>query len=226
MAEQLGFDLPSRPALERDAFFVSPANAVPLAMIDGWSGWREGKLVLTGPKGSGKTHLAHVWAEMSGARIIRASDLDEAMVPALASGPTAIEDVPAIAGDTPHETALFHLHNLARAEGQALLFTGTGDVTTWGITLPDLLSRLQGATVAALLPPDDQLLAALLVKLFADRQMTPRADLIPYLLGRMDRSFAATIDLVQRLDAASIALKRPITRQLAATVLDNPPAEA
>lgn len=226
MAEQLGFDLPSRTALGRDAFFVSPANAVALAMLDDWQSWQDNKLVLTGPKGAGKTHLTHVWAEMAEARIIAADALAAEDVPQLMDRPLAVEDVPAIAGDAEKETALFHLHNLARDERQTVLFTGSGDVTAWGIALPDLLSRLQAAAVAPLLPPDDQLLAALLVKLFSDRQITPRADLIPYLLGRMDRSFAAAIDLVQRLDAASIALKRPITRHLAASVLDNPPSEA
>lgn len=221
MAEQLGLDLPSRTALGRDAYFVSPANAVALAMIDAWRDWAGGKLVLTGPQGSGKTHLAHVWAEMSGARIVAADQLTEADVPTLAQTPVAVEDVPDIAGHPEAETALFHLHNLALSEGQPVLFTGTGAVTDWGLALPDLKSRLQGTTAAVLEAPDDALLAALLVKLLADRQLTPKPDLIPYLLTRMDRSFAAAIDLVERLDAASLALKRPITRHLAARVLDK-----
>ncbi len=221
MAEQLGLDLPSRTALGRDAYFVSPSNAVALAMIDGWQDWAGGKLVLSGAQGSGKTHLTHVWADMSGATIIAAQDLTEADVPALSQHHVAIEDVPDIGGDTAAETALFHLHNMALAEGQRLLFSGTGPVTGWGLTLPDLKSRLQGTTAAVLEAPDDALLSALLVKLLADRQLTPKPDLIPYLLTRMDRSCAAAIDLVDRLDAASLALKRPITRHLAAGVLDK-----
>jgi chromosomal replication initiation ATPase DnaA len=139
----------------------------------------------------------------------------------LAQGPVAVEDVPDIAGNSEAETALFHLHNLALSEGHHLLFTGTGPVTQWGLRLPDLVSRLQGTTAAQLDAPDDSLLSALLVKLLADRQLTPKPDLIRYLLGRMDRSFAAAIDLVERLDAASLALKRPITRHLAVQVLDK-----
>ncbi|SFE91018.1 hypothetical protein SAMN04488523_11212 [Sulfitobacter brevis] len=223
MNRQLGLDLPSHTALERDAFFIAPSNAVAVAMIDSWQAWAGGKLVLTGPHGSGKTHLVHVWAKMSGARIIAAQDLDLAAVPALATGPVAVEDVPQIAGDDAAETALFHLHNLVLAEGHALLVTGTAPVPHWGLTLPDLTSRLRGTTAAALEPPDDTLLSALLVKLLADRQLTPKPDLVPYLLGRMDRSFAAAIDIVERLDAASLALKRPVTRALASQVLDNAP---
>lgn len=226
MAHQLGFDLPSRTALGRDAFFVAPSNAMALAMIDNWQNWAGRKLALTGPAGSGKTHLAHVWADISGARIVSARDLPLADIPDLATGPVVVEDVPLIAQDHNAQTALFHLHNLVLAEGHALLLTGSPAVSLWGMTLPDLTSRLEGTTAVALDAPDDALLSALLVKLLADRQLTPKPDLIPYLLTRMDRSFAAAIDLIERLDAASIALKRPVTRALAAQVLDNGPASA
>lgn len=223
MAQQLGFDLPSRTARGRDAFFVAPSNAMALAMIDGWEGWPARKLVLTGPAGAGKTHLAHVWADVAGAGIVQAADLTEARVPELAAHHVAVEDVPLIAGDPAAQTALFHLHNMVLAEGHALLLTGTGAVATWGLTLPDLESRLRGTTAVALEPPDDALLSALLVKLLADRQLTPKPDLIPYLLTRMDRSFASAIAVIEALDAASLALKRPVTRALAAQVLDKAP---
>ena len=221
MRQQLGLALPGRTALGRDAFLVAPSNAMAMALIDRWPHWDGGKLVLTGPEGSGKTHLAHVWALEAGARILAARDLVRSDIPALADRPAAIEDVPEIAKDAEAQTALFHLHNLLLAEGQGLLLTGRAPVAHWGLTLPDLVSRLRGATAAALDPPDDTLLAALLIKLLADRQLTPRPDLVPYLLGRMDRSFAAAIDLVARLDAASLAQKRPVTRALAAQVLDK-----
>ena len=221
MPRQLGFDLSSRTALGRDAFFVAPSNAMALAMIDNWQSWAGAKLALTGPAGAGKTHLAHVWADMSAATVVQASDLANMDIPTLASAAIAVEDVPQIAGDAAAQTALFHLHNLVLAEGHPLLLTGTPPVPRWNLTLPDLTSRVAAATAVALDPPDDALLSALLVKLLADRQLTPKPDLIPYLLTRMDRSFAAAIALIDELDAASIAQKRPITRPLAAQVLDN-----
>lgn len=221
MNRQLGLDLPSRPALERDAFLVAPSNAMAMAMIDLWPDWPGGKLALTGPRGAGKTHLTHVWAEVSGARILSAAALEAGAVPALAGGPVAVEDVPEIAGDMQAQTALFHLHNMVLAEGHSLLLTGTGPVKHWGITLPDLASRMQGATSAALDAPDDALLSAVLVKLLADRQLSPPPDLIPFLVKRIDRSFAAAIAVVQALDAASLAAQRPVTRHLAAQVLDK-----
>ncbi|MCX7559134.1 chromosomal replication initiator DnaA [Sulfitobacter sp. F26204] len=226
MAEQLGFDLPSRTALDRDAFFVAPSNAVALAMIDTWPAWAGGKLVLCGPKGAGKTHLAHVWARVTGAQIIAASDLVKAEVPRLARHHVVVEDLPEIAGDSETETAVFHLHNLTLAEGKSLLMTGRPPVTGWGLHLPDLMSRLQGTTSCAVEAPDDALLSALLVKLMADRQLVPKPALISYLLKRMDRSYAGAIELVARLDAASLARQKPITTALAARVLDNTTPDA
>ncbi|WP_195818514.1 chromosomal replication initiator DnaA [Roseobacter sp. MH60115] len=218
MPEQLGFDLPSVPALGRADFLVAPSNAVAVAMIESA---RADKLVLTGPEGAGKTHLAHVWATQTGARIFSARDLARHDIPELAQGAVAVEDVPEIATDADAQTALFHLHNLVLAEGHTLLLTGCGAVRDWGLTLPDLASRVSAAQSAALDAPDDTLLSAVLAKLFADRQVTPKADLIPYLIRRMDRSFAAARALVERLDTASLAQKRPISRALAATLLDN-----
>ncbi|WP_370401879.1 chromosomal replication initiator DnaA [Sulfitobacter sp. JB4-11] len=220
MTRQLGLDLPSHPALDREAFFAAPCNRMALGMIERWPDWPGGKLVLSGPKGAGKTHLAHVWAEGSGAVIVSAADLATADIPALAQNHVAVEDVPEIGSTPACETALFHLHNLALANGQTLLLTGVGPVAGWGLTLPDLISRLRGTTAITIAEADDVLLGVLLAKLLDDRQLHPGPKLIPYLLRRMDRSFAAAIALTQALDAASLAGKRPITTKLAGEVLD------
>lgn len=221
MPEQLAFHLPSKTARGREDFLVAPSNAMAAALIDDWQSWPGRKLLLTGPAGSGKTHLAHVWAAAAGAQIIDAGTLKIADVPALAGGPVAAENVDRIAGLPEAQTALFHLHNLILAEGHALLMTGTGAVTDWGLTLPDLQSRLQGATEATLEAPDDALLSAVIAKLLSDRQIAPNATLIPYLVARMPRSFDAARRVVDALDAASLAKGSAITRQLAGEVLDK-----
>jgi len=223
MTEQLGFDLPVRAALGRDDFLVAPSNAVALAMIDDWRNWAQGKLVLSGPIGAGKTHLAHVWADAAGARIVIAADLAQADLPTLAQGPVAVEDVPRIAQDMAAQTALFHLHNMMQGAGAPLLMTGRGAPSRWQMSLPDLQSRIDAAGHAALEVPDDTLLAAVLAKLFTDRQLQPRPDVIPYLVTRMERSFAAALVVVSALDAASLAQGRAITRALAGEVLDKQP---
>ncbi|MEM9577715.1 MAG: chromosomal replication initiator DnaA [Pseudomonadota bacterium] len=221
MPEQLGFNLPAVPALERADFLVAPSNAIAVAMIETWHDWSPRKLVLCGPEGAGKTHLTHVWAALSDASIMNARDLPHADVALLAQGNVAVENIPEISGHLEAQTALFHMHNLVLAEGHALLLTGAGNPRSWGLELPDLASRIEGTQTAVLNTPDDALLAAVIAKMLADRQLTPKPDLIPYLVARIDRSFAAARDIVARIDAASLAQKRAITRNLAATVLDK-----
>lgn len=226
MSRQLPLDLPHRAALGRDDFFVAPPNALAVAMVDGWADWPQGKLVLIGPEGAGKTHLAHVWAARSGAPVIDAAALAGADIPTLAEGgAVAVEDADRIAGDRVAETALFHLHNMVLAEGGGLLVTARRAPRDWSLALPDLQSRLLAAQVARLEPPDDQLLAAVLVKLFADRQLAVSPRLIPYLVGRIERSFAAARRIVERLDNEGLARGREIGVNLAGQLLDNPAPE-
>ncbi|PZQ48968.1 MAG: chromosomal replication initiator DnaA [Rhodovulum sulfidophilum] len=223
--QQLVFDLATRPALGRADFFVSPANRLALAQLDAWPAWPEGRLAVTGPAGAGKTHLAHVWAARSGARILAAHDLasvDLATLPAEAV--LAVEDADRLAGLAPEaraaaEEALFHIANRLAAGGGSLMVSGRAAPAQWDLALPDLASRLGAAPVARLEAPDDALLAAVLVKLFTDRQIPVTPDLVSYLVSRMHRSFVAAETLVARLDAAGLERRRRVTRALAAEVL-------
>ena len=219
MPQQLSFDLPAKTALGREDFFVSPANALAVAMISATS-WPGNKLVLSGPAGAGKTHLAHVWAGETGGRIIQARDVRYDDVPELARRPIAVEDVPMVAHDPDQQKTLFHLHNLVLAEGHALLMTGRLAPKLWELPLPDLQSRIEGAHHVALDPPDDALLGAVLAKLFIDRQLNPGPDVIAYLVKHMDRRFETAAEVVERLDELALAEKREITRALAIRVLN------
>lgn len=219
MPQQLSFELPAKVALGRDDYFVSPANALAVAMIDAPQNWPGGKLVLSGPEGAGKTHLVHVWAAQTGARIVKARDVCEAEVPALAQGPVAVEDVPEIATNADAQTALFHLHNLVLAEGHHLLLTGRAAPHLWALPLPDLQSRIDAAQHVALDHPDDSLLTAVLAKLFDDRQIVPRPDVIPFLVRHMDRSLNTAARMVARLDQVSLQERQSLSRKLAARLL-------
>lgn len=223
MDRQLTLDLPVRPARGRDDFFVSPVNAMAVAQVERWRDWPQGKLMLIGPEGAGKTHLTHVWAELAAATVIDAATLAQADLPALASiGAVAVDGVDRIVGIAASEAALFHLHNLALAEGGALLFTARRPPRDWPPGLPDLASRMQGTATALLDPPDDALLSAVLVKLFADRQLSVPPALIGYLVGRMERSFAAAAGIVARIDREALATGRKPGLKLARELLDKP----
>lgn len=217
---QMAFDLGSSESLTREAFFASPANALALATVDGWQTWPGRRLLLTGPSGAGKTHLAQVWAAETGALILPGEAL-AALDPTTLPLRLVVEDADEQAGLPAHEEALFHLVNRMVAAGGHLLLTARTSPRDWGLGLPDLLSRLQATAIARLEAPDDALLSAVLVKLFADRQIAVPPNLIPYLASRMERSIAAARQLVAGLDARALALGRPVTRALAAELLDS-----
>jgi chromosomal replication initiation ATPase DnaA len=211
--------LPVRTARGREDFFVSPANALAVAIIDGWQLWPAGKCLLTGPTGSGKTHLAQVWAQSSGARIVPADGLGSADIPTLATAPVCIENAETIAGDRGLEEALFHLHNLALAQAQPMLITARTAPALWGLILPDLHSRMMGTQMVRLEDPDDALLSALLTKLFSDRQITPAPEVLSFLVKHMPRSHRAAAQIVAELDAAGLAKQGAVTRPLAVAVM-------
>ena len=221
MNRQLAFDLPLKQAQGREDFFVAPANALALATLDAPEGWPGGRMLLIGPEGAGKSHLAQIWADERGASILPAAHLTDADIPALARSALVLEDAQAIGADPARQEALFHLYNLMQAEGRTLLMTADAPPRDWGLTLPDLISRMGSVASVRISPPDDALLAAVLVKLFNDRQLTVQPQLIDWLVTRMDRSLATARRLVQALDTRALEEGRKISRHLAAQVLDT-----
>jgi chromosomal replication initiation ATPase DnaA len=214
---QLTLDLDHAESFARDDFLGGPSNAAALALIDAWPDWPNATVALVGPEGSGKSHLASIWAAQTGARSIAARSLADTGVPAaLATGALVVEDAAEAGFD---ETAMFHLLNLAREERAYVLLTARTVPPTWAIRTPDLASRLKALPAVALAPPDDALLRALLVKLFADRQLAVDEPLVGYVTTRIGRSFADARAAVATLDQEAMRLKRPLTRALAAEVL-------
>lgn len=212
---QLAFALPHAESRTRDNFLEGPANAAGLALIDSWPDWPNRVMLLLGAEGSGKSHLASIWAEQSGARSISAHTLTAAEVPgALVTGALVIEDLKPPNFD---ERALFHLLNLAREEGAFLLMTARVPPTE--VELRDLRSRLRAVPSVQLMPPDDHLFRALIVKFCADRQLAVDEAIVSYLTTRLERSYAAIRQTVELLDAEALRLGRPVTRALAAELL-------
>jgi chromosomal replication initiation ATPase DnaA len=214
---QLAFALPHAESFTRDNFLEGPANAAGLALVDSWPDWPNRIMQLVGPEGAGKSHLAAIWAEQAGARSTSAHALTAAAVPgALATGALVVDDLKSSDVD---ERALFHLLNLAREEGASILITSRVPPSALQIELHDLRSRLRAIPTVLLLPPDDQLFRALIVKFCTDRQLGVDESVVSYLTTRIERSYAAVRKVVELLDAEALRLGRPVTRALAAELL-------
>jgi chromosomal replication initiation ATPase DnaA len=219
---QLTLALGHGESFAREDLVAGAANAAALRLVDQWPDWPARTVVLVGPQGAGKSHLAAIWAAASGARVAAAHALDEGGVPgALATGALVVEDVAPGEFD---ERAFFHLINLARSERADVLLTSREPPAAWAAKIPDLASRFREIPVVRLDPPGDELLHAVLVKLFADRQLAVDDSLIGYLLARMERSYAAAGEMVAALDREALQRHRPVTRALASELFRDPSA--
>ena len=229
MARQLALDLTMPPASSRADFLATAANRDALAMLDAPTRWPQGRLLLIGGPGAGKTHLTGFWAAEHGAHVTQGWTLTPGNADELVpdAGALVIEDADEIGGNSQAEQGLFHLWNLAGARQSLLLISARSAPRDWGLRLPDLRSRLDTAAQATLGPPDDTLLPAVLVKLFSDRQLQVSPEVIDWLCLRMERDLDLARRLVAAMDRESLAGRRAITRRLAAELLDKlAPADA
>jgi chromosomal replication initiation ATPase DnaA len=211
---QLALALDHAESFDREDFLEGPPNAAALALIDRWPDWPADIVALVGPRGSGKSHLASIWAARAGARFLSGRTLELGGLPgALATGALVVED---LAEQEFDERSLFHLLNLAREERTYVLLTARSVPTSWNVRLADLGSRLRAVPAVSLDAPDDPLLRAVLVKLFADRQLAVDEALLSFLLARIERSFSAARAAVEVLDGEALRRGRPVNRALAA----------
>jgi chromosomal replication initiation ATPase DnaA len=211
---QLVLALDHAVSFAREDFLGGPSNASALTLIERWPDWPDRIMALVGPEGAGKSHLAAIWAETTGARVLAAKLLPETDLPsAFATGALVVEDLDPTDLD---ERALFHLINLAKEERAYVLLTSRLAPAGFPVAIRDLASRLRAVPTVALAPPDDDLLRLLIVKLAADRQINVDEPLVNYLANRIERSFAAAHAAVVRLDEEAMRQHRPVTRALAA----------
>jgi len=214
---QLTLELAPEPGFERENFVVSGSNEQAYAMIELWPNWPDPMLLILGPPGAGKSHLGAIWASTAKAGIQSAASLAAANIEELAAaGPLLLEDADAI-GE--REAQLFHLVNLMRERGMALLITAKTPPDAWGLRTADLVSRLRLAPTVAIGPPDDALMRAVLVKLLIDRQLVIDTSVVGYIALRLERSLDAARSFIDALDREALARQRRISRAIAADVL-------
>jgi chromosomal replication initiation ATPase DnaA len=216
LGDQLPFDFPGRSSFTRADFMVSPANEAAMAWIERWPDWPGTALAISGPPGAGKSHLAEIWRQRAEARTIAPDALKRADLSSLLNGSRAvlIDDA-----DGAPERPLLHLYNGLAERAGRLLIVARSPPSRWNIRLADLRSRLAASPHVAIAPPDDALLGAVLVKLFADRQLAVSREVVDYLVSRLERSFAAANDAVAAIDRAALAQRRRINLPLVRAAL-------
>jgi chromosomal replication initiation ATPase DnaA len=219
---QLALALDHTESYAREDFLPGPCNEAALTLVESWPDWPARAVALIGYEGSGKSHLASIWAKAAGARVISGHALTQSDIPvALATGALVVEEAPSA-----DERALFHLLNLAREEGAFLLLTARAAPSIWPVAIPDLASRLRALPVIEMQPPDDEMLRGVIIKLAADRQLDLDESVVSYLAAHIERSFAAARAAVIALDNEALRQGRAPTRALAAELFRDGPGEA
>ena len=223
-SRQLPLPFEPQPSLGAADFLVADSNREAMAWLEMWPGWPAPAVIVVGPSGCGKSHLGRMFLARTGGLPVTPTELGHqppAALPSLLAAPAILIDDADRAMEAGYEAPLLHLYNAAREEGRTMLLTTQTPPARWQIRLADLRSRLNSCPTVAIGAPDQALIAALLVKLFADRQLGVDEAVIGFLVNRIERSFAAARDIVAKIDAASLSARRRVTVPLAAEALNQ-----
>ncbi len=221
--QQLPLGFPPRHRFDAASYVIGAANRAAHAWVMRWPDWPAHGLLLHGPRGAGKSHLAALWAERSGAgTVVTAAGLEAALSHAVnAATRLVVEDIDALIGSAAAERRMFHLWNATAEKGGSLLLTASGPAAAMPIALPDLASRLRALPSVGLPPPDDDLIAALLAKQLADRGLPLPDAVLGYLLPRIERAYEAIADLVAALDRDATIRRQGLTVPLVSQCLNR-----
>lgn len=224
--EQLLLDWPVREIFSEEEFLPSHSNEAAVRWVDGWPNWQRGGeafhcLIINGPDGCGKTHLAHVWKKLADARIVKVEDLRGLSFIKNEQKAYIIEDIDDKIIDKNTAELILHLYNWLKEHGGYLLLTAKSEPNKWKINLADLSSRLLASETVKITPPDDALLQAVIIKQFSDRQIILSAKVVGYIIKHADRSFSFIRRLVEQIDNTSMSEKKKITIPMVKRVLKS-----
>ncbi len=223
-SRQLPLPFVPQPSLGAADFLVADSNREAVTWLEMWPGWPAPAVIVVGPSGCGKSHLGRMFLARTGGLAVTSTELGHqppAASPSLLAAAAILIDDADRAIEAAYEVPLLHLYNAVREEGRRMLLTAQTPPARWQIRLADLRSRLNSCPTVAIGAPDQALIAALLVKLFADRQLGVDEAVIGFLVNRIERSFAAARDIVAKIDAASLSARRRVTVPLAAEALNH-----
>ena len=227
ISEQLIFNLNRKGNTGLENFYISKSNDLAVSTVKNWRNWPTRKLILMGPTGSGKSHLANFWVEQVGAQMISISDMCTLDVVELSENKALlIDNIDEVENSNLEdkiliEEKLFHLINSMAHTSCYLMITSSTIVSTWGFKLPDLMSRLKTMAVVELLPPDDELLVAVLLKQFDDKQIKVSPEFVLFVSKRINRSFSSIREFVTLIDELTLKQKRDVTIPIASRILDS-----
>ena len=214
---QLPFEFSHPRYMKRSDFIKSPCNAEALEMIELWPHWQQFGMCIYGSEHCGKTHLAHIFSEIVSQKrnspfpvpLIEASEVTSEIIADLFAYDQCliVENL----NNEIDERAFFHLINTYRDNNGFILFTSVLPPARIKYSLPDLASRLNMLPAIGICEPDDELLSALIIKLFMDRQITISKEIMNYILMNMQRSFCYAHRLVEEIDNISMSYKRAIS---------------
>jgi len=219
---QLKFRFESRKAVGREDFLVTNSNKYAVDFLDKWPNWDSSSAIIFGPRGCGKTHIANVWSLRSKAKFLGVKEILEKPIEKIFDNYRSfvLEDFSALKSPVQEEKIL-HFYNLLNEKKFFLLITLRSSLRNLSITLPDLRSRLNSIPSFEINEPDDDLLGAVLIKLFFDRQLKVDHDVILFLLKRIERSFSSLNKVVKELDNAALDQKRKITIPFVRSILKD-----
>ncbi len=222
-AQQIPLDLGTKKAFDSNDFQIGKSNADAVGWLERWPNWPAPILILQGPPASGKSHLCAVWQKISNASAIKPEELETESAQDLFHRADAllIDGLDPWLGDRKAETTLFHLYNMLKEERKTMMIAMRMTPSDADFIVPDLASRVRAAPCVSIHPPDDMLLASVLIKLFSDRQLNVTNNVISYLLPRMERSFAEAQKIVKKADQTALAEKRGVSVPLMRKVLSD-----